>query len=60
MSSLLRRRGIGIAIAVASMLLPIGTASASVSHVFSTTFGATSSTPANPYPLSGPRPGTST
>ena len=36
------------------LLVTAAPASASVSHVFTTSFGAESSTPANPYPLSEP------
>ncbi len=44
-----------VAVAACAMALAAAApASASVSHAFSGTIGAASSTPANPYPLSGP------
>ena len=53
-----RRRGaflLTAAVALAVMLSAVPVASAGgVSHTFSTTFGAASSTPSNPHPLAGP------
>ena len=49
------RRCILLVVAAAgAALLLVAPASADVSHVYSASYGAAGSTPANPYPLSGP------
>jgi hypothetical protein len=47
--------GIGVlAVVVGSLLLAAPASASGSSHAFAASFGATSSTPANPHPLSGP------
>ena len=48
------RVALGAIAVVAGLVLTATPASASVSHTYSTSFGAGTSTPVNPYPLSGP------
>ncbi len=53
--SLLRRLSIALALlASGSLVLTAVPASAVTVHAFATSFGATTSTPPNPYPLSNP------
>ena len=49
-----RRLSAAMVAAAACLLASASPASAAVSHVFKTSYGAAGSTPANPYPLSGP------
>ena len=42
------------AVGIASLTFIVAPAAANVSHVFSTTFGSATSTPPDPYPISGP------
>ena len=46
--------GVIVCVAVAMMCLPLSAAVAAPSHILKTTFGASGSSPANPYPLARP------